>query len=262
MEQIALFAIYIPKSRSITALKCILLLCALFTLIFLKETYNIGLGVIIIVLIHASLLLPWNHLRGEKFLLTANPNIPLTIMQKKKKMYIWILDVLYATTILLFYILIFLFSLHILPPTPSQLPGIYIFYTFIALFLPFDPIMIFLFDGIYFILSLLLFAIVLVFFLLFAFTFAICGKCFKRRHLKPNQEKKVQINLKKYTCEFGGIHTKSKGSECCMVCLTDFEEKDKVVQMPCNKTHIFHSLCIQQWLIKHATCPICRSNIV
>ena len=42
----------------------------------------------------------------------------------------------------------------------------------------------------------------------------------------------------------------------CTICLEDIEE-DKI-RLPCD--HVYHGNCIQQWLRKKRTCPICRSK--
>ena len=43
---------------------------------------------------------------------------------------------------------------------------------------------------------------------------------------------------------------------CCMVCLHNFCQDEMVRGLRC--LHIFHSKCIDNWLIKSAVCPICR----
>ena len=50
----------------------------------------------------------------------------------------------------------------------------------------------------------------------------------------------------------------------CIICLEDFKNKDKALILPC--IHLFHKNCINNWLKKQNTCPICkfkltRSNI-
>ncbi|KAK1383086.1 RING-H2 finger protein ATL57 [Heracleum sosnowskyi] len=45
----------------------------------------------------------------------------------------------------------------------------------------------------------------------------------------------------------------------CIICLTEFEEKEKVKMTPCCK-HVFHPGCIDTWLSSHLTCPLCRST--
>ncbi|KAG1361334.1 RING-H2 finger protein ATL57 [Cocos nucifera] len=49
------------------------------------------------------------------------------------------------------------------------------------------------------------------------------------------------------------------GKEGCVVCLADFEGKEKVKLIPgCG--HVFHPQCIDSWLISKGSCPICRCS--
>ncbi|CAM8929457.1 unnamed protein product [Rhodiola kirilowii] len=46
----------------------------------------------------------------------------------------------------------------------------------------------------------------------------------------------------------------------CSICLGDYQEKEVLRTMPkCG--HDFHRSCIDKWLRKHPTCPICRSPL-
>lgn len=46
----------------------------------------------------------------------------------------------------------------------------------------------------------------------------------------------------------------------CAVCLSEFEENDKLRVLPkCN--HGFHLECIDMWFHSHSTCPLCRSPV-
>lgn len=45
----------------------------------------------------------------------------------------------------------------------------------------------------------------------------------------------------------------------CAVCTCDFVTGDQAKQMPCQ--HIFHPDCIDPWLKRHNTCPICRKEM-
>lgn len=47
----------------------------------------------------------------------------------------------------------------------------------------------------------------------------------------------------------------------CAVCLGDMEDEDMVRLLP-NCKHAFHLPCIDQWLMAHVNCPLCRSTIV
>ncbi|KAH7277211.1 hypothetical protein KP509_39G039800 [Ceratopteris richardii] len=46
----------------------------------------------------------------------------------------------------------------------------------------------------------------------------------------------------------------------CAVCLSDYQMNEKIQQLPVCK-HSFHVPCINEWLAKNATCPICRLSL-
>ena len=45
----------------------------------------------------------------------------------------------------------------------------------------------------------------------------------------------------------------------CLVCLSDYEADEEVRTMPC--LHFFHTVCIDKWLSKSISCPICKFDI-
>lgn len=45
----------------------------------------------------------------------------------------------------------------------------------------------------------------------------------------------------------------------CTVCLVEFVHSDVCRYTPCF--HYFHINCLEQWLKKHETCPICRKDL-
>ncbi|EQC40645.1 hypothetical protein SDRG_01726 [Saprolegnia diclina VS20] len=45
------------------------------------------------------------------------------------------------------------------------------------------------------------------------------------------------------------------GNTKCSICLHDFHEDQEVRALPC--LHMFHSCCIDQWLLSQSKCPIC-----
>ena len=53
---------------------------------------------------------------------------------------------------------------------------------------------------------------------------------------------------------------KSNGISQCIICMEEFEKREKVNLLPCQ--HIFHINCIKQWLLKQKTCPFCKKEII
>ncbi|KAH7291613.1 hypothetical protein KP509_29G024500 [Ceratopteris richardii] len=46
----------------------------------------------------------------------------------------------------------------------------------------------------------------------------------------------------------------------CAVCLSEYQLNEKVQKLPVCE-HLFHIGCIDEWLAKNATCPICRISL-
>jgi hypothetical protein len=54
----------------------------------------------------------------------------------------------------------------------------------------------------------------------------------------------------------GGQEVKEEDATC-SVCLAEYEAGDKLCTLPlCG--HVFHRDCIDEWLVSHQTCPLCR----
>lgn len=47
----------------------------------------------------------------------------------------------------------------------------------------------------------------------------------------------------------------------CAICLTPFAKQDRIRQLP-NCKHEFHRPCIDQWLLRAASCPLCLAPVV
>lgn len=46
----------------------------------------------------------------------------------------------------------------------------------------------------------------------------------------------------------------------CTICLSEYQEKEVLRIMP-NCGHSFHLSCIDTWLRKQSTCPVCRLSV-
>ena len=45
----------------------------------------------------------------------------------------------------------------------------------------------------------------------------------------------------------------------CSICLEEFKLEESIRVTNCN--HIFHHKCIEEWICKSPTCPLCRKNL-
>ncbi|KAL5215896.1 hypothetical protein ABZP36_007297 [Zizania latifolia] len=64
------------------------------------------------------------------------------------------------------------------------------------------------------------------------------------------------IPTMKYNCE--AFH--SKDDTQCSICLSEYKEKEILRIVPtCH--HNFHIYCLDAWLVKQTTCPICRISL-
>ncbi|GIL96656.1 hypothetical protein Vretimale_2421 [Volvox reticuliferus] len=50
------------------------------------------------------------------------------------------------------------------------------------------------------------------------------------------------------------------GGEVCSICLSEFEDGERVKHLPCK--HFYHVACIDQWLGRDITCPLCKDNVL
>lgn len=47
--------------------------------------------------------------------------------------------------------------------------------------------------------------------------------------------------------------------ECCAICLSAVSEGDRIRRLPCG--HTFHRPCVDQWLLRVASCPMCKAPV-
>ena len=46
----------------------------------------------------------------------------------------------------------------------------------------------------------------------------------------------------------------------CAVCLAQYIEGDALIELPCR--HIFHRVCITEWLLSRSVCPLCKQRVI
>ncbi|KAD2132545.1 hypothetical protein E3N88_41791 [Mikania micrantha] len=46
----------------------------------------------------------------------------------------------------------------------------------------------------------------------------------------------------------------------CVICLQNFNNREEVRELP-KCRHMFHLMCIDEWLIRTGSCPVCRRNV-
>ncbi|CAI0406416.1 unnamed protein product [Linum tenue] len=52
---------------------------------------------------------------------------------------------------------------------------------------------------------------------------------------------------------------KDTTASCCSICLADYRNSDVLRLLP-DCGHLFHLKCVDPWLLKHPTCPVCRTS--
>lgn len=60
--------------------------------------------------------------------------------------------------------------------------------------------------------------------------------------------------------EEGGQPKAGEDGDLCAICLGEFAEGDLVCPLPCS--HVFHPECIQEWLVKRNSCPLCKARLL
>ncbi|XP_077211422.1 NEP1-interacting protein 1-like [Tasmannia lanceolata] len=74
----------------------------------------------------------------------------------------------------------------------------------------------------------------------------------------------VPLDFVKKLPEFNVTHSKTMDScgekICCSVCIQDLKAGESARRLPICR-HVFHLKCIDRWLLRHGSCPLCRQNV-
>ncbi|KAE9453870.1 hypothetical protein C3L33_14259, partial [Rhododendron williamsianum] len=67
-------------------------------------------------------------------------------------------------------------------------------------------------------------------------------------------------DLSKLPCHVMSDEVHAVQSICCSICLQDIEVGEIARSLPrCH--HTFHLTCVDKWLIRHGSCPVCRQDV-
>eukprot|EP00924_Labyrinthula_sp_SR-Ha-C_P007445 snap_masked-scaffold_24-processed-gene-3.28-mRNA-1 protein AED:0.71 eAED:0.71 QI:0/0/0/0.5/1/1/2/0/223 len=50
-------------------------------------------------------------------------------------------------------------------------------------------------------------------------------------------------------------------SDNCAICFDNYEERSRIIILPCDRKHLFHKNCILQWFERSRFCPLCKKDI-
>ena len=71
----------------------------------------------------------------------------------------------------------------------------------------------------------------------------------------------VTLNEIRTNTELHAINNESDSEETCSICRGDYSDNN-IVRMINVCDHQFHSSCLDNWLSRNRTCPLCRANVV
>ena len=76
----------------------------------------------------------------------------------------------------------------------------------------------------------------------------------------PTSEAYVEIIIEKLK-ELEFAISDISNPDSCVICLDKFQKGTKVIALPCDPHHIFHSVCISKWVQEKKSCPLDRKRI-
>lgn len=73
--------------------------------------------------------------------------------------------------------------------------------------------------------------------------------------IQPKTKSKSSQNLSSIINEETSSHLRSR----CVICMVEFKIGEQVRYLPCM--HVYHVLCIDNWLMRSFTCPSCMEPV-
>lgn len=80
--------------------------------------------------------------------------------------------------------------------------------------------------------------------------FKLGTKIYKANNINSKLYNHLNINKSKHV----------NNNDKCMICLDEFCNNEKIREFKCK--HCFHITCIDDWLIKDKTCPLCKKEVI
>jgi len=85
--------------------------------------------------------------------------------------------------------------------------------------------------------------------------FIILVLVFRKRNQTPATRNEIRnLPVKDYTPDLPGDNE-------CAICIANYVEGDKIIQLECSAMHHFHEECLKSWLKINGQCPTCRARI-
>lgn len=77
---------------------------------------------------------------------------------------------------------------------------------------------------------------------------------------QPQQQLHDRGQMEQHHAQPHDERFKQEGEEACIICLSDYVQGELLKQLPCK--HIYHAECVDKWLRRNGTCPLCKVSIV
>lgn len=77
---------------------------------------------------------------------------------------------------------------------------------------------------------------------------------------KETHKREEDTNIEGRLCNLADLESANNNNNCgCSICLAEYNSGDMIIELPCN--HLYHQLCISEWLLLHSLCPLCKADL-